>query len=334
MGIRLTVRSSWSDDGASNLLVYEFDQERVVIGRGAGSDVRLPHAAVSSHHATLRAQGAGWVAIDDGSTNGTWVGETRLPPKRPKPLRTGDVVNVGGFALTVTVNVPITDATTVDRTSALARRLVRGLLDPGHEAPPPRLLVLNGPDEGKTLDIGEPPLRLSIGRGEHCDLALSDADASREHVEIERDLDGVLVRDLDSKNGLEVNGRRVTEKRLKDRDEVAIGGTVLVFEDPADGMLAALAAEPDAPMESPLFPPRDDTTAKPEAPEDPASAGAPDASASTQPTPTGEPRAPEKPSLASPGRRGSPSADWIIYLLAGAVLALSIAGLVILLQAG
>jgi pSer/pThr/pTyr-binding forkhead associated (FHA) protein len=329
MGIRLTVRSSWSDDGASNLLVYEFDQERVVIGRGAGSDVRLPHAAVSNHHATLRAQGAGWVAIDESSTNGTWVGETRIPPKRPKPLRSGDVVNVGGFALTVTVNVPITDATSVDRTSALARRLVRDLLDPGHEAPPPRLFVLNGPDEGASLEVGEPPLRLSIGRGEECDLALSDADASREHAEIERDLDGVLVRDLGSKNGLEVNGRKVKEKRLKDRDEIAIGGTVLVFEDPADGMLASLAEGPDVPMETPLWKPREEEAAKPETGHDASPpVGAASASAAS------EPAAAATPSVPSPRRRSSPAADWIIYLLAGAVLALSIAGLVILLQAG
>ena len=331
MGIRLTVRSSWSDDGASNLLVYEFDQERVVIGRGAGSDVRLPHAAVSGHHATLRAQGAGWVAIDESSTNGTWVGEQRIPPKRPKALRSGDVVNVGGFALTVTVNVPVTDATTVDRTSALARQLVRDLLEPGRDAAPPRLLVLHGPDEGASLEIGEPPLRLSIGRGEECDLALSDADASREHAEIERDLDGVLVRDLGSKNGLKVNGRVVREKRLKDRDEVAIGGTILVFEDPADSMLDAVAKEPDVPMETPLWSPRADDAPAPQAIDSvaPASTSTPEASPTSTPPP-----ATTQPPAAPPQRRSSAGADWIIYLLAGAVLALSIAGLVILLQAG
>lgn len=319
MGIRLTVRSTWSGDGDSSPLAYEFDQERVVIGRGAGSDVRLPHHAVSAHHATLRTQGAGWVVTDEGSTNGTWVGETRLPPKRPKPLRTGDVINLGGFALTVTVGVPVSAATSSERTSAYARKLVRELV--GGETPPPRLLVLHGPDANRALDVPDPPVRLVIGRGETCDFVLADADASREHAEIERDLDGVVIRDLESKNGVRVNDRVVRERRLRDRDEVRIGETVLVFEDAAEGMLGEIATAADVAMETPRWAAREEPAA---------SDGATVTTTATLAQPPAAPLA--SPPAARP--RTGPGADVIIYLLAGAVLALSIAGLVILLQSG
>lgn len=317
------------------------------MGRNTGSDVRLPHQAVSGQHATIRSQGAGYVVEDDGSTNGTRVNGVRLPPKRPKPLRSGDVIDLGGFALHVEVGVPVVEATSVDRTSALAKRLVRQLLDPdGTAAPPPRLLVLNGPDEGAMLEIPEPPVRLLIGRGEDCDLPLQDGDASREHGEIERDLDGVSIRDLGSKNGLLVNGRPVRERRLRDRDEVQIGATVIVYEDPADSMLREVSAEPDLAMETPP-PAIEQTASAPAAKEESAekaaaseadarvSAPSPVETVPGAPERASEPEGTRAPEPAREVRRRSGAgADVIIYLLAGAVLALSIAGLVILLQAG
>src|SRR5256885_12335862 len=50
-----------------------FDGPRVVIGRGAGCDVRLPDPSVSHRHATLRTNGPAYQLVDEGSTNGTYV---------------------------------------------------------------------------------------------------------------------------------------------------------------------------------------------------------------------------------------------------------------------
>jgi pSer/pThr/pTyr-binding forkhead associated (FHA) protein len=243
MGIRLTVRSGWTRSGAE--AVYEFDQDRIVVGRGSGADVRLPHRAVSAIHATLRAHGQGHAIVDEDSTNGTRVNGTRITPGRLKPLRDGDAIDIGGFRLDVAQRA-VAEATSADRTAALARQLVREMLEgEGEEPTPPRVSVLNGPEQGEILYIPAPPVRLLVGRGDGCELVLSDGDASREHVELLRDLDGVLVRDLGSKNGLEVNGRRLTERRLRDRDELVVGATALLFEEPAEAQLRALEEEPD-----------------------------------------------------------------------------------------
>src|SRR5690606_11012618 len=85
-----------------------------------------------------------------------------------------------------------------------------------------------------------------LGRGEACDLQLPDADASREHATVTRDHRGLRVRDLGSKNGIAINGRATRESVLRDRDELRVGATVMVFEDPAASELDAVVAEPEA----------------------------------------------------------------------------------------
>ena len=250
MAVRLVVRAPFAAD-ASAELAFEFDQTRVLIGRSSSADVRLPHAAVSESHAALRLDGSVYALTDEGSTNGTRVNGVRLVPGRAKALRSGDVVDVAGFLLTFHAGVATTLPTSSEQTAALARRLVREVLDPhGAGSAPARLVVVGGPQAGARVELPPPPARLLLGRGEDCDLVLLDADCSREHVELVRDLDGCLARDLGSKNGSRINDRPLRERRLRDRDELLIGQTVVVYEDPADAAIRALEGVPDAPVPS------------------------------------------------------------------------------------
>lgn len=254
MGVRLLVRSrpassaAGSGDDNEERFTFEFDQPLVVIGRAAGTDVQLPHQAVSLKHATLRPHGAAHAIQDEGSTNGTLVNGVRLAPGRPKPLRNGDVINIAHFELRFEGGIAVATQTTAERTATAARAMVRALLD-GDDDFPPRLVVLNGPDQGVALELEPAPSRIVIGRGEHCELRLQDGDASREHAAVLMDLEGALILDMESKNGVWINGRSTQRRRLKDRDEIQIGGTVLSFEDLRDQRLQALQSEPDAQFE-------------------------------------------------------------------------------------
>src|SRR5258705_2193021 len=49
----------------------------VVVGRDVRADVRLPHPAVSRAHVLLRYHDGRWVAIDNESRNGIFLGEQR-----------------------------------------------------------------------------------------------------------------------------------------------------------------------------------------------------------------------------------------------------------------
>lgn len=80
-----------------------------------------------------------------------------------------------------------------------------------------RLLPFHG-SEPPTL---QPP-RVVLGRRDHCDIVLRDGKVSGEHCEFAFEQGSWWVRDLNSKNGIQVNGRRVTEAKLQDGDRVTI----------------------------------------------------------------------------------------------------------------
>lgn len=328
MGVRLHVRSCWASRSEAEA-VYELEQTRILVGRGRGADVRLPHRAVSVRHATIELDGTRYTIVDHGTTNGTLVQGARIVPGRPKPLRDGDRIEIGGFALRFQSGVPVGRPTSTERTASLARRLAREALDEPSEGLRPFLTILNGPDEGEVVPLGEPPARLVIGRGDACDVVLSDADASREHAELEVTLDGVWIRDLGSKNGVFLGERAVDERLLDDRDELRVGATVLRFEDPAAAAVDALDADEDAEVEPPTWAdvaPEEPTDGgdDAEAPADEdADEGADDATLVDGAPPVEPP----------PPRRAIALADLVIYVLASVVFAVSVLGLLWLLRA-
>jgi len=79
-----------------------------------------------------------------------------------------------------------------------------------------------------SLDRG----RLAIGRSRDCDIRLTDPNVSRRHAEVRQEGHAYFVVDLDSTNGIEVNGRRARRARLEDRDVLVLGSTEIVFERP------------------------------------------------------------------------------------------------------
>ena len=75
--------------------------------------------------------------------------------------------------------------------------------------------------------------RMVIGRSKDCDIRLDDPNASRRHAEVRHEGPGYWVVDLDSTNGVAVNGRRIKRSRLDEGDTITIGSTDLVFGRPA-----------------------------------------------------------------------------------------------------
>jgi serine/threonine protein kinase len=96
------------------------------------------------------------------------------------------------------------------------------------------LLVLDGPLRGHEFRLNR---SLTIGRATNNDVVLShDRKASRRHLEIMLRGNRFHLRDLDSIAGSMVNGLKVQEHDLRDRDEIVVGETTLLFinatEDP------------------------------------------------------------------------------------------------------
>ena len=63
---------------------------------------------------------------------------------------------------------------------------------------------------------------LLVGRRESCDIVLRFPNVSAHHCQLNCNGGYWYVRDLDSRNGVKVNGLRVTEKRLDPGDGLSI----------------------------------------------------------------------------------------------------------------
>ncbi len=70
-------------------------QSSVLVGRGAGADVRLNHPAISTLHSLLNFEGDVWSIGDQGSSNETWVNGEPVPVGEFTPLRDQDRIRFG-----------------------------------------------------------------------------------------------------------------------------------------------------------------------------------------------------------------------------------------------
>lgn len=81
----------------------------------------------------------------------------------------------------------------------------------------PRLESLDG-----GMDITLEQALVLVGRNPGCDLQINSPRISRRHCFLARLGDGIEVRDLESRNGTRINGRRVVQGRLRPGDELTI----------------------------------------------------------------------------------------------------------------
>jgi DNA-binding NtrC family response regulator len=92
--------------------------------------------------------------------------------------------------------------------------------------------VVAGPDKGRKVKTLDSLVR--IGSDESNDLVLSDPTVSRRHVEIERKEQGLLLRDVGSRNGTTLDGRVVIGAYLSPGDKVALGKTRIAVKEDAE----------------------------------------------------------------------------------------------------
>lgn len=220
----------------------------LTIGRHAGVEVELPFASVSGRHLRISRQGTGWVAADLGSANGSWVKGQRLPARAPVALQVGDELRLADVVVIFDGDGAPPPGAGPESTATLARRLVSDLFGVAPDAEVARIVVGSGPTRGQALRLLVVGQSYRIGRAPHCELVLADDDVSREHAVIERRFDGVHVRDLGSKNGVIVDGTRITNAhRARDGARMVLGATELLVEDPEERYLARVRAADEGP---------------------------------------------------------------------------------------
>ena len=103
---------------------------------------------------------------------------------------------------------------------------------PKQPSPPPETThrLQQAVIEANGKRIAVPGTRAVIGRSDEADCVLPDPNISRRHAELRQTADGSWeIVDLNSTNGIKVNGRRMPSSRLRDGDQVTLGTTTFRF---------------------------------------------------------------------------------------------------------
>lgn len=97
-----------------------------------------------------------------------------------------------------------------------------------------KLVVHNQDGAGQEFVLGKS--LITLGRATTNDIVLVDGRVSRNHARVQCTDDGIILTDLNSANGVWVNGQKVAESKLQPGDTITISGCVIQY----------LASSPDA----------------------------------------------------------------------------------------
>ncbi|WP_257456239.1 FHA domain-containing protein [Archangium lipolyticum] len=264
---------------------FELPEGVHLLGGGAEDHVRLE--GLPDRLLTLRIE-ADRLMVE--ATRTFTVAGVMVPPGVSRLVLPGEVV---GLPETMSLKVLAPAGDTERQVGTMA--VLKHLLTDMEEPPPSRaatLTCLIGADVGRTFALAEASTEL--GRGKEAAVRLRDIAVSRRHARIRHQEGSFLLEDLDSPNGVYLNGQRVrveTASTLKEGDVIELGRTLLRFQAPM--------AEPPPPQ-------------KEEAPTEPEIA------------PAGEPASDAPPAVASREQtpeRSRPRGEWWLIGL-GAMLAL------------
>lgn len=222
--------------GSQALPPVELGADVIRIGSAPDAELRLPAAQVRPEHARIEG-GRRLVAVEPVTLDGRELAGGATANLAP-PCR----LVVGSVAIDI---APATGAATPPaRTASLAREVVRAMVAAAAGAP--ELVIEAGPATGARCVLDPPPSRVVVGRGEDADWIVLDPDLSRAHLAIDRTWDGVVVTDLESKNGTKVAGAVVPAggAPLDDGATIEAGATRIRYRDPAARYLAELARPP------------------------------------------------------------------------------------------
>jgi DNA-binding NtrC family response regulator len=200
--------------GSLPVLAVPLAPGRTSLGRAPDNDLVLTLPEIGEHHAVIEAEedGAMIVAIEGEHLviGGEAVAEA--------DLRDGDAVGLGGYRVEWT---PTDDPEPVQVTGTKPVRALSG----ADAARIGSFRVATGPDIDLVVRLGA--RRTIVGRAPECDVVLTDPSISGRHVALESVEDGFLVRDLGSRNGTFLDGRRVESAVAVAGNRIAIGHSVL-----------------------------------------------------------------------------------------------------------
>ena len=91
------------------------------------------------------------------------------------------------------------------------------------------LRLVSGPGSPAEISLSE--AELIIGRASDAGVRIGSAELSRHHLRIKRKGDEHMAEDMESRNGVYLNGVRIHTATLRDGDTLQIGSAVLTYHE-------------------------------------------------------------------------------------------------------
>lgn len=180
---------------------FAVNRPAVVIGSRSDARIHLQSSTVSNHHALLVVTREGMYVRDLASRTHTLVNGR---PVREAALEGGDLLQIGRFTFRYVAPV---------KSPPAAARAPQAVLDiDGEDIPLPI--------DGRVI---------LIGRRATCDIALTEASASTTHAVVFEKDSQRYVRDLASRTGTFVNGKKIHQEKLRADDVIRCGETNIAY---------------------------------------------------------------------------------------------------------
>jgi pSer/pThr/pTyr-binding forkhead associated (FHA) protein len=212
-----------SDDEGKTTVV-PLIRDEITIGRKEGNTIRLTDRNVSRFHAKVIRSEESFVIEDLGSMGGTNV-NAKVLRSEAQVITSGDQVSIGDYSLSI-------------RSDVAADVPMGRQMKPGDQAgigkvsPHARLVFLTAPQPGREVDLTAE--LYVIGRTEDANCRIDHQSISRAHARLDLESGKWTISDLDSINGIFVNGSRKDDYVLKAGDIIRLGTVEIRFVAPGE----------------------------------------------------------------------------------------------------
>ncbi len=230
--------------GGSSSVPFPISKDITILGRDPGGDVIFESNAVmvSRRHAEIRRQNGGFTLNDNGSFNGTLVNEQRI--STPTPLYHDDKIQLGlgGPVLRFvapSINAPKGASLAGQRSIAIGQ-----LADLPAQPIGSQTIAFNAgsiSQKSPRAQSAQPQLLMSltfggkreliIGRADGSDIKIDGLQISNRHARLLQTNSGIFIEDLNSTNGVYVNGERATRQNIAPQDAVQIGSFLIKVDE-------------------------------------------------------------------------------------------------------
>lgn len=208
---------------------FEISKSEITVGRGQTNDIVLQDTKVSRAHARFEFNASGEVTvIDSGSTNGVRVNGDRVERAVIQP---GDVILIGESQFQYErASTEDRDLTIIDSEMDLDRTIADFVVPMVLNETATDRIVIHTPDKTWEVTLNDRVESLTIGRAATNDVVIEHPSISRAHARIIRDHRTFKIKDLNSSNGLIVNGQKVEEIALEDGVAVKLGYASIIYK--------------------------------------------------------------------------------------------------------